>query len=93
MTELQKKYVQMEKQKAKIKEFYEKFDALTEELFDELGEGGHFQDDEGTVYQAVNQTGTFVSFKTKGIDRTRREGEKKGSLSLKSAEALGYEVK
>lgn len=93
MTETQVKFIELDKQKEEHKKFFEEYNRVASELFDELGEGGHFQDDEGTVYLAEIPSGKFVNFDHKGIVRTRRSDEKKGSLSLTKAKELGYEVK
>lgn len=53
----------------------------------------NWQDDEGTVYQIVKPTGTYIEFKERDYVRTRKLNEKKGSLSLTTAKELGYEVK
>ena len=93
MTEVQARFVEMDKQKEEHKKFFEEYNRVAGELFDEVGEGGHFQDDEGTVYLAEIPSGKFVNFEHKGILRTRRGDEKKGSLALTKAKELGYEVK
>lgn len=93
MTELQKKFVKMDKEKDEHKKFFDEYYETVESLFDELGEGKAFQDEDGTVYLTEVPKGRFVDYKTKSIVRTRREGEKKGSLSLKKAQELGFEVK
>lgn len=51
-----------------------------------------FQDDEGTVYKIVIPEGKFVHFEHIGYVRTRRLDEKRGDLSIKDAEAAGYNV-
>lgn len=53
----------------------------------------NWQDNEGTVYQIVKPSGTFIEFKERDYVRTRKLNEKKGSLSLTAAKELGYEVK
>ena len=46
-----------------------------------------FQDPEtNIVYRIVPQTGTFVEFKPLIYQRTRKEGEAKGTISQKDAE-------
>lgn len=92
MTETQKKFVELDKKKAEYKEFLEEYKTTVSELVEELGVGGHFQDAEGTVYQAATCDGKFVYFDKFEIKRTRREGERAGSLSLKKAQELGYGV-
>jgi hypothetical protein len=65
---------------------------VTEQLQKEIGVGGHFQDAEGTVYQVEETDGKFVYFDRFEIKRTRRIGEKSGSLSLTKAKELGYAI-
>ena len=46
-----------------------------------------FQDDETKIiYRIVPQTGTFVEFKPLIYQRTKKEGEAKGTISQKDAE-------
>ena len=89
---------------AKLLELANKYEGLKKELRDlkpqlevvlsELGVGAHFQDpNTGAVYEIVVPQGTFISFDKISYNRTRLEGEKTGSLSLKKAEDLGYKVK
>ena len=70
----------------------EELKQVTEQLTKEVGLGGHFQDAEGTVYQVEETQGKFVYFDRFEIKRTRRSGEKSGSLSLTKAKELGYVV-
>ena len=93
LTKNQKKYIELEKEKQEYKTFLEDFKKVTEDLSKEMGLGGHFQDSEGTVYQVHEADGTFVHFDTYEIKRTRRDGERAGSLSLTKAKDLGYDVK
>ena len=94
LTELQLKFIEVEKKKAEVKKYFEELQGLTEALKEEIGLGGHFQDNEGTVYQIVVPKGTFVEYKQVGYQRTRRVAidEKKGDLSLSGARELGYVV-
>lgn len=79
-----------EEHKAAIAEINKQIDA-------EFALGGHkynemFQDEEGTVYKFVRPDGTFIKFTDLDYVRTRRNGETKGSLSMKEAEAAGFHV-
>jgi hypothetical protein len=59
----------------------------------EIGLGSHFQDPTtGTVFDIVKPSCTFVSFKEFDYERTKLEGESKGSLSIKRAQELGYKI-
>ena len=92
MTETQKTFVALEKQKEQIKIFQKEFQETLEKLQEELGPNGHFQDDEGTVYQLEIPEGKFVYFDKLGYKRTRRQGEVRGDLALSKAEELGYKL-
>lgn len=92
MTDAQKKFVNLEKQKEQVKKFFDELNAAVEEVSKEVGVGGYFQDEEGTVYKIVVPDGKFVHFEHISYVRTRRLNEKRGDLSLKEAEEAGYSV-
>jgi hypothetical protein len=92
MTETQKKFIELDKKKTEYKLFLEQYKAAVNEVVQEIGVGGHFQDVEGTVYQVAECDGKFVYFDKFDIKRTKREGERAGSLSVKKAQELGYGV-
>lgn len=83
--------IELDREKAAHSKFYEEYNAAIEELAAEKGIGHAFQDEDGIVYQTVNPKGTFIEYRTVGIERTRRVGETRGSLSLKAAQELGFE--
>ena len=93
LSKAQLKYIELEKKKQEYKLFLEEFKEATEALSKEMGLGGHFQDMEGTVYQVHDAEGRFVHFDKFEVKRTRRDGERAGSLSLTKAKDLGYDVK
>lgn len=92
MTEAQKKFVTLEKQKEQVKKFFEELKLATLAVQAEVGLNGMFQDGEGTVYKIVEPEGKFVTFEKISYVRTRRLDEKRGDLSLKEAEAAGFSV-
>ena len=92
MTEAQARFIELEKKKNEVKKYFEELQEATLALAEEVGVGGHFQDEEGTVYQIVVPEGRFVKFDKIGYQRTRRTDEKKGDLSLSKARELGYVV-
>lgn len=93
LTDTQARYIELEKKKEAYKAYLEELKEVTEQLVSEIGIGGHFQDGEGTVYQVADAVGRFVHFDKHEVKRTRRNGERSGSLSLTDAKNLGYEVK
>lgn len=72
----------------------EQYKAKKEEVLaklTEIGIGSYFQDPNNkTVFKVKKPTGTFISFDEIGYDRTKKEGEFKGSLSKKEAEEKGF---
>jgi hypothetical protein len=92
LTEAQKRFVLLDRRKAEYKQFLEDLKAATEAVVAEIGVGGFFQDEEGIVYQTAEPDGRFVYYERVIINRTRREGEAKGSLSMKTAREAGFAV-
>lgn len=92
MTDVQRRFVELDKKKAEYKEFLETYKEAVLALKNEIGVGGTFQDLEGTVYQVEECDGKFVYFDKFEVKRTRRLGERAGSLSIKKATELGYTV-
>lgn len=93
LTDKQKRFIELDKKKVEMKEFAEQYSAAVSELVAEQGLGTAFQDAEGTVYQTAECDGKFVYFDKFEVKRTRREGERAGTLSLKAAKELGFSVK
>lgn len=92
MTELQAKFVELDKKKSEYKEFMKLYRSVVDQLKEEIGLNGHFQDTEGTVYQVTDCEGKFQYFDKYEVKRTRRAEERAGSLSLKKAGELGYNI-
>lgn len=92
MNDLVNRFVMLEKKKTEIKEYFKELKEVTEALAKELGIGGHFQDNDGIIYQIVVPEGKFVVFDKVSYLRTKREGEKRGDLSMVKARELGYDV-
>jgi len=94
MTEAQAKFIELSKQYESLKESMKAHKQELVELMAEIGVGSHFQDPEdGTVFQIVKPSGTFISFDEVAYERTKRNGEAKGTLSMKKADELGYKLK
>lgn len=85
LTEAQKKLVELDLKKPEIKAYYEELEKTVAEVAAEMPMNGYFKSDDGTVYKIVKPSGTYVSFKEFDFERTKREGETRGSLSVKEA--------
>ena len=92
MTPTQMKFVALEKRKEEVKKYFDELKSAISEVASEVGVGGFFQDSEGTVYRIVEPEGKFVTFEKISYVRTRRLDEKRGDLSIKDAEAAGFNV-
>ncbi len=94
MTESQTKFVELEKRKIEYKEWLEELGKATQAVADEIGGVGKFFQDEsdGTVFKFVKPTGRFVYYEDVSYVRTRRTNEQKGTLSIKEAKEVGFEV-
>jgi hypothetical protein len=92
LSDLQKKFVELDLKKQEYKVFLEEYTQVVNDLQQEIGIGGHFQDQSGTVYQLDECKGKYQYFDKYEVKRTRREGETKGSLSLTKAKELGYDI-
>ena len=88
------KFIELEKKKESIKQYFDELAAATEAVIKEIGIGGFFQDPtDRVVYRMVEPEGKFVKFDRYGYERTKREGERAGTLSVKAAEEAGFQVK
>lgn len=89
MTDAQKRFVEIEKQRKKL---LDDFDAALQAVAEEVKPGGYFQDTEGIVYKIVVPSGKWVKFDAVSYVRTKREAEEKGTLSVKEAKEAGFEL-
>lgn len=93
LTEAQAAFVELDKYYADtVKPFFDQYKAAKDAVIAESGLGAFFQDAEGTVYHTAEKKGQWVEFVDHEIQRTRRTGESKGSLSLIAARDAGFEV-
>lgn len=94
MNDTQQRLVELADQKEAIVEQLKKIDAELAVEATALGVNEIFQNPEtGVVYKTIVPAGTYVTFKEIDYVRTRKEGETRGSLSMKEAEAAGFSVK
>ncbi len=92
MTDAQKRFVELERQKETVKKYFDELSAATEAVSKEIGVNGFFQDEAGIVYKVVIPEGKFVHFEKISYVRTRRPHEKRGDLSMKEAEGAGFKL-
>lgn len=90
LTELHIKLINLDRKKEEVKRFFEEYQSTIQELVKTHGLNHHFQDEFGIVYQLVELEGRYVNFDRYGLERTKRPGEERGSLSVKKAKELGY---
>lgn len=93
LTPAESAFVALDREYHKYKEFMKKYRAAANNIVAEhKSPGKSFQDDEGVVYQTALAKGRYVEFYDYEILRTRREGEKSGTLSLVKAREAGFTV-
>lgn len=93
LTNLHAKMIELDRRKEEVKKFFEEYKATLDALVEAAGVNHAFQDDQGIVYQLVEMEGKWVNFERYGLERTKRPGEARGSLSVKKAKELGFNVK
>lgn len=89
---LQARLILLDRQRDEVKRFFDDYKTTVETLVKEHGVNFAFQDDQGIVYQLVELDGKWVNFERYGVERTKRPGEARGSLSVKKAKELGFSV-
>lgn len=87
------KFVELERRKEEIRKYFDELQAAMEAVAKEVGVGTMFQDEQGIVYRIVSPDGRYVHFDKFACERTKREGETRGTLSAKEAKEAGFDVK
>lgn len=72
--------------KEDVEQYYAKLDETLAALKEAVGVGGYFQAEDGIVYKLVEPEGHFVKYRKLSYVRTKREGERAGTLSKKEAD-------
>jgi hypothetical protein len=89
--------IRMDREKDEHVEFLKQYRLLIEEIAQniDLIEENHiaFQDKWDVVYKIEPATGEYVEYKHWTLKRTRRPGEKRGTLSIEEAKRLGFEMR
>ena len=86
------RFIALDREYAKIREWLDAYRTAKRDVFEQVGPGHYFQDDKGIVYKTEALEGKFVYFDPVEIKRTKREGETRGSLSVKEATENGFTV-
>jgi hypothetical protein len=91
LTDEQKKIIELSKRRELLKEQIKETSEQLEVVLSEVGVGSSFQDPtDNVVFEIVIPKGAFTYYSHIGYDRTKREGERAGSLSMKRAKELGF---
>lgn len=93
MTDKQKRFVELERRKDEIKKYYEDLSSAVNDLIQENGVDCYFMDEQGIVYGIVEAEGKWIPYEKYTYVRTKRDGEARGSLSLKEAQERGFQIK
>ena len=89
-----KRFIELERKKEEVKRYFEELSEATKAVVAEIGVDTFFQDPtDNTVFQIVEPEGRYVNYERYSYVRTKREGEARGSLSVKKAEEAGFTVK
>jgi len=86
--EAAKKLIELDNKKAEIKQYYEDL----AETLEALGAEAHFKSPDGLVFLVEEADGRYVKFEKLRYIRTKKDDEKRGELSKKRAQELGYDV-
>lgn len=92
LTPTRQRYAELDKRYAELRPFFDELKAAKAAVINECGTDEFFQDSDGIVYYTAEKKGQWIDFTPYEILRTRRPGEKKGSLSLMVAKDAGFEV-
>ncbi len=90
MTDLQQKFLQLAKQREEVIKQLKEINEAIEPVMTELGADTYLQCEEGLVFKIKKWGGQFVVPKTLEYVRTKREDEKRGTLSKKEAQEQGF---
>lgn len=86
------RFVELDRKYGEIKTWLDEYKQAKAAVVNALGIDSYFQDDQGIVYKTATIDGKFVYFDSIDIKRTKRDGERAGSLSVKEATEAGFTV-
>jgi hypothetical protein len=89
-----RRLVELDLKKPEIQAYYEEREKVLARVAEYIGVNGYFKASDGTVFKIVEPAGKFVTFSKLDYERTKRDGEVRGTLSMKEAkdaEANGFQ--
>lgn len=87
------RFIELDQRKEEVKKYFEELAKATKAVVDQIGINSYFQDPVSrTVYKIVVPQGRFVNYEPYSYLRTKKEGETRGTLSMKEAKENGFEV-
>lgn len=93
LQELQAAYAQLDKWYAEeVKPLFDLQKRIRDIIISRTHMGSYWQDQDGIVFRTADKKGQWVDFTPHEIQRTRRPGEAKGTISIKDAEEAGFVV-
>lgn len=93
LQELQAAYAQLDKWYAEeVKPLFDLQKRIRDIIISRTHMGSYWQDQDGIVFRTADKKGQWVDFTPHEIQRTRRPGETKGTISIKDAEEAGFVV-
>lgn len=93
LTDAQQKFLEISARYEELKAEMKLLKPELNGLLEEIGTDTYFQDPATKlVYKVVQPTGTYIEFSKISYNRTKKEDEKKGSLSKKEAQEAGFEL-
>jgi len=92
LSEAERRIVALDRLAPSIKQYYEARREALDAIIAERGIGHYFQDGDGIVYKTAEAEGRFVYYDRYEVRRTKRAGERAGTLSAKDATEAGFDL-
>jgi hypothetical protein len=88
-----RRFLELERKKEEVKRYFDELAEATEAVVKQIGVDAYFQDPaDNTVFKMVIPEGRYVHFERFSYVRTKRQDEKRGTLSMKEAKEAGFDV-
>lgn len=93
LTPAQQQFLELSQKYEALKEEMKQIKPELDNLMSTIGVGSYFQDPATRlVYKITEPKGTFVEFSRVGYERTKRDDERRGTLSKKEAQEAGFDL-